>query len=186
MDKLPFELKKIEKEISRLDTLVCNAGIGKFGKLEQFSYQQIRHLLDLNFLSQVYVIKTFLPLMKRQKQGNIIAIGSEAALAGKKEGSLYCASKSALRSFLQALREECAGDNIRVTLINPGMVKTTFFQDLPFSPGEQSDEYLTEEDIADTLSFILSARLGAVFEEININPQKKRIIRKRNFQNKIK
>ena len=62
-----------------------------------------------------------------EKHGHIIVLGSEAALRGAKKGSIYAASKFALRGFLQALREEVSSSGIRITLINPGMVRTTFF-----------------------------------------------------------
>lgn len=178
IDALPEALKTLQKQIPSLDGLVCNAGIGKFGHLEQFSFEQIRHVMDLNFLAHVYLIKTFLPLMKRQKRGDIIVIGSEAALEGKKQGSIYCASKFALRGFTQALRDECRTDHVRVSLINPGMVSTSFFDDLSFAPGEGRDEHLIAEDIAQAVFLVLEARKGAVFDEINLSSQKKCMVQK--------
>ncbi|MEM1283733.1 MAG: SDR family oxidoreductase, partial [Chlamydiota bacterium] len=134
VDNLPESLKSLAKKHSGVDTLICNAGQGLFGNLEELSYEQIQQLMNINFLSHVYLVKAFLPQMKQAKKGNIILIGSEAALAGRRQGSIYCASKFALRGFTQALREECASSGIRVTLINPGMVQTSFFDDLHFSP----------------------------------------------------
>lgn len=176
IDALPEMLKKLQKELPPPDALVCNAGAGRFGKLEQFSFEQIRGLMDLNFLSQAYLIKTFLPEMKKRQEGDIIVIGSEAALAGKRQGSIYCASKFALRGFTQALRDECRSDHVRVCLINPGMVRTNFFDDLPFSPGEDVCEHLLAEDISATIAHVLAARKGAVFDEISLMPQKNRIV----------
>ncbi len=176
LDPLPHLLKAIAKEKENFDTLICNAGEGAFGHLEEFSYKRIQEILHLNFLSQVYVIKTWLPLMKKRKKGDIICIGSEAALAGKRKGSVYCASKFALRGFIQALRQECAADGIRVTLINPGMVKTPFFDSLNFRHGEERDEWISPEDIADAVSMVLNARQGTVFDEINLSPQKHKVV----------
>ena len=64
-------------------------------------------------------------------------MGSEAALAGTAQGSLYCAAKFALRGLAQALRAECARAGIRVTLVNPGMVQSPFFDELDFRPGPE-------------------------------------------------
>lgn len=174
--ELPKALKQLQSEYPEVDGLICNAGKGRFGSLEELSFREIHALMDLNFLSHVYLIKTFLPSFKRDNQGHIILIGSEAAIQGRRMGSLYCASKFAVRGFAQALREECSTSNIRVSLINPGMVRTEFFEDLNFAPGEDPLEHLVPEDIADSISMILNARVGAVFDEINLSPQKKRIL----------
>lgn len=176
LDALPEKFKVLSKEFPDVDTLVCNAGQGLFGNLEELSYGQIQNLMQVNFLSHVFLIKTFLPQMKKAKKGNIILIGSEAALAGKRQGSIYCASKFALRGFSQALREECAGKGIRVTLINPGMVRTGFFDDLHFIPGEQEHESIVPEDIAEIVQMILNTRQGTVLDEINLSPQSKKVV----------
>lgn len=178
LDTLPGAFKRIAEEHPDIDVLICNAGKGLFGNLEELSYREMRSLMDLNFLSQAYLIKSFLPRMKRRSRGQIIFIGSEASLSGKRKGSLYCAAKFALRGFAQALREECAADGIRITLINPGMVKTDFFENLSFEPGSQSHEHILPEDIAKTVSMVIHAREGTVFDEINLSPQIKMILKK--------
>jgi NADP-dependent 3-hydroxy acid dehydrogenase YdfG len=176
---LPQALKELTIRYPDISILICNAGRGQFKHLEEFSYDQIRSLIDLNFLSHVYMTKTFLPLFKKQKRSDLIFIGSEAALAGKRQGSIYCASKFALRGFVQALRDECATSPVRICLINPGMVQTSFLQDLSFEPGSESTEHLLPEDIAEAVSMVLAARDGAIFDEINVSPHKKHICFKR-------
>lgn len=173
---LPEYLKTLSSTITSLDALICNAGKGLFGSLEELSFKDIASLVDLNFLSQVYLIKTFLPLFKRQERGDIILIGSESSLAGKRKGSLYCATKFALRGFAQALREECSKASVRVTLVNPGMVKTDFFNNLSFAPGNDSCEHLLPEDVAEVIFSILTMRTGSVIEEVLISPQKNKIL----------
>jgi len=175
---LPDKLKLLSEQIAEVDAIVANAGKGQFGHLEEFSYQQIRSLIDLNFLSQVYLIKAFLPAMKRRKTGHVVFIGSEAALSGKKKGSIYCASKFAVRGFCQALRQECAASKIRVTLINPGIVKTNFFNHLNFTPGRESGDYILAQDVAAAALMALQAREGVVFDEINLSPQRERVNKK--------
>jgi len=173
IDLLPDRLKNLRKEFPTIDGLVCCAGRGQFGSLEEFSYEQIRSLMELNFLSQAYIIKTFLPGIKKRGRGDILIIGSEAALSGGRKGAIYCASKFALRGLAQALREECSRNGIRVTIINPGMVKTDFFNDLNFAPGDNEENYILPEDIADAALLIISSRHGTVYDEINLSPQKK-------------
>ncbi len=111
--------------------------------------------------------------MKRQGQGNLVFIGSEAALSGSRKGAVYCATKFALRGFAQSLREECSNSGIRSTIVNPGMVKTGFFDNLSFEPGDAEENYILPQDVADAVLTILSARPGTCFDEINLSPLKK-------------
>lgn len=173
LDALADEFDKLPDRNSSPDILVCCAGKGQFGSLEEFSYQQIRDLIDLNFTSQALVARFVIPLMKKNNHGDIVFIGSEAAVSAGRKGAIYSATKFALRGMAQALREECAKNNIRVSVINPGMVKTNFFNELSFEPGDSPDNYILPEDIADAVLMVTQARAGTVFDEINLSPQKK-------------
>lgn len=172
---LPEKLKSIFNRLPSLDALILCAGQGKFGSLEEFSYDQIRCLIDLNFTSQTFVVRAFIQKFKRAGNGHIIFMGSEAALQGSRKGSIYCASKFALRGFAQSLRDECGKSGVRVTIINPGMVKTEFFDGLNFEPGENQENYLIADDIAEIVSQILKARRESVVDEINVSPIKQEI-----------
>ncbi len=170
---LPENLKKMVAQMQNLSAIICSAGYGQFGGLESFAYADIKRIMDVNFTSQAYVIKTFLPLLKRQTQSHIIIIGSEAAVQGGRKGAVYSASKFALRGFSQALREECSNSGVHVCLINPGMVQTPFFNELEFGPGEDETNYIVPEDIASVVEAILTGRAGTVIDEINLSPLKK-------------
>lgn len=173
LDTLPEQLKVLSKQHGDIDAIVCCAGRGMFGCLEEFSYPQIRELMDLNFTSQAYVLRAFLPKLKQRGSGRVVIMGSEAALQGAQKGSLYCASKFALRGLAQSLREECARSGVSISIVNPGMVKTEFFDQLNFGPGENEANFLVPEDVADAVLSILDARLPAVIDEINLSPLKK-------------
>ena len=173
LDRLPDHLQTLVAAYPALDALVLNAGVGRFGALEQFSYDQIRALIDFNFTSHVFVARAFLPSLKKAGRGHLIFMGSEAALTGTAQGSLYCAAKFALRGLAQALRAECARAGVRVTLVNPGMVQSPFFDELDFRPGPAPDNYILPEDVAEVIVQALTARDGTVLDEINLSPQKK-------------
>ena len=173
LDRLPDHLQTLIATYPALDAIVLNAGTGRFGALEQFSYDQIRALIDLNFTSHVFVARAFLPALKKGGRGHLVFMGSEASLTGTAQGSLYCATKFALRGLAQALRAECARAGVRVTLVNPGMVQSPFFDELDFQPGPEPDNYILPEDVAEVIVQALTTRDGTVLDEINLSPQKK-------------
>ena len=173
IDRLPDALQTIYREYSTIDALICCAGYGQFNELEQFSIAQIQRLMDVNFVSQVLLIKTWLPQLKQQRYGKIIIIGSEAALQGQRKGSIYCASKFALRGFCQSLRYECNRNHIAVTIINPGLVKTPFFDTLDFQPGCSQENHIEAQQIAEIIDLVMKMENNCVVEEINLQPLSK-------------
>ena len=136
-DKLEILLKQILKNHPQINCLISNAGYGNFGPLENYSTLQINKFLSTNLTSHLVITKHLLPHFKRNKMGDIIFIGSEAGLSGAKNGSLYCTAKFGLKGFSEALSKDVANKNIRVTIINPGMVRTDFFENLNFEPGDR-------------------------------------------------
>lgn len=172
LDRLPERLKTLAAAHPDLDGVICNAGSGRFGALEQFSATQVRALVDLNLTQHLLVARAFVPLLKRRGFGDLIFMGSEAALAGGRNGTLYSACKFALRGAAQSLRPECAAAGVRVSLINPGMVATGFFEGLDFCPGERPENYIRTSDVAAAVLHLLSAPPGTVTDEINLSPLK--------------
>lgn len=170
LDELPQKLDELQKQFPEIDAVVFAAGVGRFGSVEEFSCVQIEQLMAINFTSVVFMTRALLPGLKRKTHSDLVFIGSEAALKGSRKGAVYCASKFAIRGFTQGLREECSRSGVRVCLINPGMVKTPFFNTLSFEPGDNDSNYLLPEDIAEAVSYILNTRPRIVIDEINLNP----------------
>jgi len=180
-------LQKVELDLSNIDglatalaqfddipdVLVLNAGYGQFGGLEQFSHEQIRRLVDTNLVSNLFLIKHFLPKMKQRGSGDIVLLGSESALQGAKAGSVYCATKFAIRGLAQSLRADCSTSNIRVILLNPGPVASNFFDDLNFEPQEGDDFEIPAESVAQAIMSALSQPRSVVVEETNLQPIKR-------------
>ncbi|MCZ6792252.1 MAG: SDR family NAD(P)-dependent oxidoreductase, partial [Planctomycetota bacterium] len=69
---LPERLRSFQAELDGIDAVVSCAGRGRFGHLEQFSYEQIRGLLDLNFLSHAYLARALLPGLKKRGEGDLV------------------------------------------------------------------------------------------------------------------
>jgi 3-hydroxy acid dehydrogenase/malonic semialdehyde reductase len=173
LNELPQKIRQLQQMFPEIDAVVFSAGMGQFGSVEEFSYSQIEALMTINFTSQVFLTKALLPDLKRKASSDLIFIGSEAALKGSRKGAVYCAGKFALRGFTQALREECGNSNVRVCLINPGMVKTAFFENLTFEPGEHESNVILPEDVAEAVAYVLNSRAQIVIDEINLSPLNK-------------
>ena len=166
-------LKTIWKKHPDISAVVSNAGFGSFGPLENYSPKQIEQFLKVNLLSHILVARQCLPHLKRRNEGQMIFMGSEAALHGSQKGSLYCTAKFGLRGLGQSLRAEASSRGVRVTIINPGMVRTPFFDDLAFRPGPDAYHGLETTQVARSVDMVLDADPGAVFDEINLSPMKR-------------
>ena len=173
--KLEILLKQILKNHPQINCLISNAGYGNFGPLENYSTLQINKFLSTNLTSHLVITKYLLPHFKRNKIGDIIFIGSEAGLSGAKNGSLYCTAKFGLKGFSEALSKDVANNNIRVSIINPGMVRTDFFENLNFEPGDSEENAISLRDISSTVTYILGLSRNSIVDEINLSPLKKAI-----------
>ncbi len=157
------------------DVLVHAAGSGRFGSIEQFSVAQIEQSIALNLTSALVICRSLVPAMRRRGRGQLLFIGSESALEAGRKGALYSAAKFGLRGFSRALREDCARDGLRVSLINPGMVRSPFFDGLDFAPGAAAENAITVDEIADTIWQLLQTSTNIVIDEINLSPRIKSI-----------
>ena len=173
--KLEILLKQILKKHPQINCFISNAGYGDFGPLENFSTLQIKNFIATNLTSHIVMTKLLLPHFKRIKIGDIIFIGSEAGLLGAKNGSLYCTTKFGLRGFSEALSKDVANKNIRVSIINPGMIRTNFFENLNFEPGNDEENAINIKDVSSTVAYILDLSRNTIVDEINLSPLKKAI-----------
>ncbi|MFT5664377.1 MAG: 3-hydroxy acid dehydrogenase/malonic semialdehyde reductase [Urechidicola sp.] len=168
------KLKFLLKEYS-FECFIHCAGYGHFGSIEQFSVTQIDQAIRVNLTSALVLCRQLVPMFRRQKKGRLIFIGSESALSAGKKGVLYSAAKFGLRGFCQALREDCAKDGVGVSLINPGMVRSPFFDEQSFAPASLSENAIETEDVAKLICQILQTSADIVIDEINLSPRVKSI-----------
>lgn len=178
-NKLRQQLVAIsEKNEISLSGVVFCAGKGSFGNLEQLSDSTITQQVDLNLTSQILLTGQLISSFKKQKSGLLIYLGSEAALKGGREGSVYCATKFGLRGFVQALNEECSASGVCATLINPSMVSTPFFDELHFTPGQDKANAIEPETIANLVVHLATMPPETVVDEITLSPRK-RVVQKK-------
>ncbi|MBI2830403.1 MAG: SDR family oxidoreductase [Chloroflexi bacterium] len=117
---------RINRAEGRLDVLINNSGFGLGGPLEAATIQEIEKMFDTNFLGVVRCIQAVLPVMRRQRSGEIINVSSGIAVIALPFSAAYSASKFAVEGLSEALHEELRGFNIKVKLIEPSIVTTNF------------------------------------------------------------
>jgi NADP-dependent 3-hydroxy acid dehydrogenase YdfG len=116
--------KAIDK-YGRIDVLVNNAGIMPIAPLALLKVDEWDRMIDLNIKGVLYGIAAALPRMQKQKSGHIINIASVFGIkVFAPGGSVYCATKAAVRSLTEGLRMEVHADKIRTTIIDPGAVES--------------------------------------------------------------
>lgn len=119
---------KFEKEEKQIDILINNAGIlPKFDRFENYSLEEINKAMEINFFSSVYSMKALMPNILKSDCAAIINVASSAALCSLAGTSVYSASKAALKSFTDAVREETRG-RCYIGIICPGFTKTDIFR----------------------------------------------------------
>jgi short-subunit dehydrogenase len=110
----------------RIDVMVCNAGIGYHGALDDTPTEVVRRLMDVNVLGTVYAARSALAAMRRQGAGHIIAVSSIVARRGVGGSSVYSASKAAQLAFIESLRAEFLGTRLRASVVFPVSTTTEF------------------------------------------------------------
>jgi len=113
----------------RLDVLVNNAGIGPISSFDALRVEDWDAMIDVNIKGVLYGIAAALPLFRQQGSGHIINVVSTAGLKILPTMGVYAATKNAVRTLTEALRQE-AGPNLRVTEVSPGFVATDFAESM--------------------------------------------------------
>ena len=151
----------------RVDVLINNAGIGSFGPIEEVSIEDFINVFNTNVFGLALLTKELVPVMKKQNEGAIINVGSSASLKGFRHGSIYAASKFAVRSLSQCWQAELRPFNIRVCQVNPSEVTTAFAQSNRKEREEISNK-LAPQDISHAIISLLEMRNKGFVPEVNI------------------
>jgi NAD(P)-dependent dehydrogenase (short-subunit alcohol dehydrogenase family) len=118
---------KVLAEHGRLDVLVNNAGVGGGGSVEESSTARFREVMETNFFGALRCIKAVVPGMRERRQGCIVNVTSLSGRLALAPAAAYCASKFALEALSECLAQEMKAFNVRVAIIEPGVIATPIF-----------------------------------------------------------
>lgn len=173
-------IARTHEELGGLDALINNAGVMLLGPVAGAPTEQWRQMLDVNLLGLLYCTHAALPILGAQGSGDIVNVASVAGRIAAMGSGVYNMTKWGVVGFSEALRQECALANVRVTAIEPGWVATELqgHNDNPLVVErmnkmiEAIEKVLDPEDIARAIVFALSQPPHVSVNEMLIRPTK--------------
>lgn len=116
--------REIEKKQIVVDVLIANAGISKVSHPDCLTEELLHEIMNVNFFGTTNFVLSFLPAMRKRKNGHIVVTSSLAGVRGLPGSAAYCASKAAQATFIESLRIDLRKENIKFTTFFPGFVDT--------------------------------------------------------------
>ncbi|MEE3213026.1 MAG: SDR family oxidoreductase [Thermoproteota archaeon] len=159
-------IAKIMEEKGRIDTLVNNAGWGMWGTVEDVSIDEFKQQFETNFFSIIRMIQKIAPIMRKQKSGNIVNVSSVAGRIGFPVSPAYISSKFALEGLSECLRFELGPFGINVIIIEPGVIKTNFFDSMKMAKKSNSDSVYNEITSKVVSGVKMMAEMGTESKEV--------------------
>jgi NADP-dependent 3-hydroxy acid dehydrogenase YdfG len=170
-------VQKAHAEFGRVDILVNNAGIAMLGNIDGANTEDWRKMVNVNILGLLYATHAVLPILKAQKSGHIVNISSVAGRTARAGIAVYNLTKWGVNGFSEALRQEVYQDNIRVSVIEPGLVNTEIDDQITdpiarknIQEHRNAIKPLESEDIAAAIVYAVSQPPHVNVNEILIRP----------------
>ena len=163
-------VQKVLDEYGKLDVLVNNAGTDKTLSIEEISIEDWNRVVDVNLRGPFLMSKAVLPIMRQQGGGQIINIVSTAAKRAWANASAYHASKWGLLGFSHALHVEGRPNNIKVTALISGGMRTPFLLDR--FPDINLENLQDPMNVAQVVAFLLTMPKETVIPELMVLPMK--------------
>ena len=170
-EEISHAISLIKNECNRINILVHSAGIYSVGKVKEASVQEFDHQYKINVRAPYLLTQKTLPLMVNN-YGQIVFVNSTVAMTAKSNLSQYCATKSALKSFADSLRNEINPDGIRVLSIYPGRTATPMQEIICKQEGIIYNEanMVRPEQVAELLVTSLKMPRNAEVTDITLRP----------------
>lgn len=157
-------IKDIENKFEKIDCLINCAAMwisGDMSKLQQpvfdnmNSYERIKKVIDTNIYGTIAMVKGIFPIMQKQGIGQIININSQSGVLCEPPFPIYNAIKHSTNAFRKAIQDDLARNNIKITDVCPGLIKTDFYKRANnVLPDEIMETGLTPEDVAKTVKYV--------------------------------
>lgn len=170
-------IAKTKETFGRIDILVNNAGIAIAGQIANANTDDWRKMIDVNIFGVLYATHAVLPTLLEQKSGHIVNVSSVAGRTVRAGIGLYNLTKWGVNAFSEALRLEVTPQNIRVTVVEPGMVNTEIDQHISDPVAYEKSQALRKsitpleaEDIANAIAYAVSQPERVDVNEILIRP----------------
>lgn len=164
VDNINGVIRTIGTKYTKIDCLINCVGMwisGDMSKLEQPIFSEmndlnrIKKVIDTNVFGTIAMIKSIFPIMQKQSYGQIININSQSGVMCEPPFPIYNATKHSTYAFRKAIQDDLARNNIKITDICPGLIKSDFYiranNELP---KEIMDTGLTPEDVAKTVKYV--------------------------------
>jgi NADP-dependent 3-hydroxy acid dehydrogenase YdfG len=169
-------IKRAFDSFGRVDVIINNAGIMPIAPVDALKVEEWDRQIDVNIKGLLYGVAAVLPYMQKQKSGHIINIASVFGIkVFAPGGTVYCATKSAVRALTEGLRMELHSQNIRCTMISPGAVAS----ELPESSSEEATRKnlrefykmaIPAESIARAIAYAIEQPAEVEIDEVVIRP----------------
>ena len=171
-------VRRTKDELGRLDVLVNNAGVMLLGPVIGADTDEWRRMIDVNLLGLLYCTHAVLPIMGEQGSGHIVNVSSVAGRFANFGSAVYNLTKFGVNAFSEALRQEVVGANVKVTVIEPGMVETELLSHnthpmvLEAAKRFQAEvgTPLTSEDIAEAILYAVGGPERVAVNEVLVRP----------------
>jgi NADP-dependent 3-hydroxy acid dehydrogenase YdfG len=170
-------IRQAKEEFGRVDILVNNAGVMQLSKVEKGLSDEWRTMFEVNVLGLLYTTDAAIEVMKEQGSGHLINISSLASRGTRPGLGVYSGTKMAVNGISEALRQELLEYNIRVTMVEPGVVKTELPEHITDEEAREgiqgmlgSIEPLQPEDIANAIVYVITQPPRVSINEILIRP----------------
>ncbi|HKG93107.1 MAG TPA: SDR family oxidoreductase [Gemmatimonadaceae bacterium] len=147
----------------RADVLVNNAGVGIMKPLVELTPGEWRTMVATNLDAVYYVTAALLPGMIERRAGHVVIVGSIAGRSAFAGGTCYTATKHALVGFAESLLFEVRDANVKVTLVNPGSVNSSFSRS-----GRDQSWKLAPEQVADAVAYVVETPPGVLVHQLEI------------------
>lgn len=169
-------MNQIFERSGRIDVLVNNAGLGRFGRVDEFPVAEWDLLMRTNLRGIFLCTRAVVPIMKKQNEasafgGHVVNIASVAGLLGNPVIGAYNVTKFGVRGFSESLMKELREDGIKVTCVYPGSIETEFFE---VAEVDMSPNPMKVEDVASTIVHVIDTPDNYLVSEVVMRPLRPR------------